>query len=61
MKRFQVLSEELQNFEMLEDFQQYCIVDYISCPSVKPCEYDCTNREVCDDCKIKWLLEEWEN
>lgn len=61
MKRFQVISEELQNFEMMEDFQQYSVVDYISCPSVESCEYDGSNREVCDDCKIKWLLDEWEN
>ena len=61
MKRFQVLSEELQNFDILEDLQQFCVVDYISCPSVESCKYDGTNREVCDDCKIEWLLEEWED
>ena len=60
MKRFQVISEELMNFDLLEDFQQSCVADYINCPSVTDCEYDGKNREVCDDCKVKWLLEEWE-
>ena len=60
MKRFQVISEELNEFGLLEDFQQSYVADYIDCPRVPDCEYDGKNREVCDDCKVKWLLEEWE-
>lgn len=61
MKRFQVISEELMNFDLLEDFQQSCVVDYINCPSVPDCDENSEiNRDICNYCKINWLLEEWE-
>lgn len=61
MKRFEVLAEELQNFKMMEDFQQECIVDYINCPCIPDCEYNGKNGEVCNNCKINWLLGEWDD
>ena len=61
MKRFEVLAEELQNFEMMEDFQQGYIVDYINCPCIPDCEYNGENKEVCDNCKINWLLGEFDD
>ena len=59
MKRFQVISEELNEFDALEGYEQYYLVDYINCPYIPDCEYNGKNIEVCDDCKIKRLLEEW--
>lgn len=37
-------------------------VDYIACPGNPACKYDgSSDRSVCDECKMKWLDEEWED
>lgn len=37
-----------------------CTVDYIACVDSPDCKYDGgSDHSVCDECKMKWLDEEW--
>lgn len=61
MKRYEALAVDLQAFECMDDFEREFVADYISCPSSDDCSYDGgTDKSCCTECKIKWLLEEWE-
>ena len=58
----EVLADGLNDFALKEDFTQEEIVDYISCPSTSPCDYDGgSNHDCCTRCKVKWLLSKWED
>ena len=58
----EVLADGLNDFALKEDFTQEEIVDYISCPSTSPCDYDGgSNHDCCTQCKVKWLLSKWED
>lgn len=57
----EVLRDVLSQFALQEDFIQEEVADYISCPSVHPCDYDgVTDHSCCTRCKVKWLLSKWE-
>lgn len=61
MKNYQVLGNELLEFNILEQFVQETIAEYIACPNRDECEYDGNNNECCVKCKIDWLNSEFEN
>ena len=61
MKVFEVLRQGLEQFSLLEDYEQESVADYIACPNSYDCKYDGGHdRSVCTECKIKWLNSEWE-
>ena len=59
MKRYEILSIQLNNFVFLDDSQKADLVDYMACPNSDNCEYDGINSDYCTSCKIKWLEEDW--
>lgn len=60
LKNWEVISHDLKHFEHLEDFQQEAVADYIACPSSNDCKYDGYDNSICTECKVRWLLCEWE-
>lgn len=61
MKNYQVLGNELLEFNVLEQFEQETIAEYIACPNCDKCEYDGVHNECCVKCKTDWLNSEFEN
>lgn len=67
MTTIQALLHDMQHFEHLEDFQQEAVADYFVCPNLKNCELDRDDpmtmyekQQACSECKVRWLLSEWE-
>ena len=60
LKNWEVLREDLKNFDHLEDFQQEQLADYIACPSSDDCQYDGVDNSCCTGCKVRWLNSKWE-
>jgi len=58
MKNYEMLSNDLKNFDELEDDAKESVADYIACPSCDGCRYDGEDNSCCVDCKIKWLESE---
>jgi len=61
MKNFKMLSEDLKNYDALDNCQKQCITDYISCPNSDDCQYDGKDNSCCVNCKIRWLEMEVNN
>ena len=59
MKRYEILSIQLNNFVFFGDSQKEDLVAHIACPNSDNCEYDGINSDYCTSCKIKWLEEDW--
>lgn len=63
MTNAEVIAEGLKDFAALEDCVQEIIADYIDCPSVENCAWDgeSKHKDVCTECKVKWLMQEWDS
>jgi len=62
MTNAQVLGKALSDFGGMDDYQQELIADYIECTNSRDCAWDgkTEHLDVCTECKIRWLGQEWE-